>query len=327
MRNRSIHTAMQFGAMMAAVALAPVFLRAETGPTAPAMMLSEAAAHGGASGSGSASGDLGVDLRDLSPDEQSALKLKDTHGAEIVLVDHDAPAGKAGLRERDVVLQMNGIVIATKDQISRMLRECAPGRIITLLISRDGQQMTVSAQMSTHEEVDREAWEHHVVAPDLDLDDSAADATATAAAAQSAPQVHAGNSFIGSMLTSSSYTGALLEKMPAQLADYFGAGAGRGLLVSSVKPDSPAALAGMHAGDVVLRANGITVATTSDWTKAVKSRKGRPLTVVVLRDKREQTLTLSPNGGKRSGIEYPVLRVTQPPAAVARVGMTWMPTP
>lgn len=327
MRRNAMRRAIEIGAVLAAMAAASALVPAQGGissmsANAPAWMLSEAAAHGGGSGQGS--GYLGVDLRDVSQDELGALKLKDAHGAEIVLVDHDAPAGKAGLREHDVVLQMNGQAISTKEQISRMLRECAPGRLITLLISRDGQQMTVSAQMSTHEEVDREAWQQHVVAPDLDSE-AGADIAAAAPATPAAPQIHAGNSFIGSMLPSSTYTGAMMEKMPAQLADYFGAAAGHGLLVSSVKPNSPAALAGMRAGDVVVRANGRPVATSSDWSKAIKSSKGKPLSVAVLRDKKELTLTLMPDAHKRSGLEFPVFEIEQAPAAIARLGMSFLP--
>ncbi|HXE09066.1 MAG TPA: PDZ domain-containing protein [Acidobacteriaceae bacterium] len=319
--NRTI----QIGLVLAAAV--PMLLRAESATLAApansaAWMLSEAAA-GSHGGSSSSAGYLGVDLRDISQDELGTLKLKDARGAEIVLVDHDAPAGKAGLREHDVVLQMNGQAISTKEQISRMLRDCAPGRLVTLLISRDGRQMTVTAQMSTHEEVDRDAWEHHVVAPDLDLGDPSDEGPGEPS--QAAPPVRAGNSFIGSVLRSSSYNGAILEKMPPQLADYFGVAGGRGLLVMSVKPNSPEALAGMHAGDVVVRANDKPVASTGDWSKAVKNTKGKPFRVVVLRDKKEQTLTLMPDSRKHSALEFPVLQIEQAPAAIARLGLSWLP--
>ena len=45
----------------------------------------------------SAQGYLGVDLKEIDPDRISALHLKDAHGAEVIMVDHDAPAGKSGL--------------------------------------------------------------------------------------------------------------------------------------------------------------------------------------------------------------------------------------
>ncbi|HWB32890.1 MAG TPA: PDZ domain-containing protein [Acidobacteriaceae bacterium] len=305
------------------VAAAAVPSQAATSPALSSMapwMLTDPMSGSSAARSAS-SGYLGVDVRDVAQDEIGTLKLKDAHGAEIVLVDHDAPAGKAGLREHDVVLQMNGHAVENRDQIRRMLHDSPPGKTITLLISRDGQQMTISTQMSTREEVDREAWEHHLLPQENDDD---ADAGATAASSP-APAVHEGNSFLGSMLPSSSYTGAMLEKMPAQLASYFGARSGHGLLVSSVKPNSPAADAGIQAGDVILRANSKVVTSTGDWAKVIKSNHGRSVAVVVLRDKKEQTLTLTPDAHKHSGLDFPVFHLEQAPAAIAHIGLSWLP--
>jgi len=103
-----------------------------------------------------------------------------------------------------------------------------------------------------------------------------------------------------SMILNSSYTGAQLEVMGAQLADFFGLADGAGLLVRSVDSNSPAEEAGMKAGDVVVRINSIAVSSGTDWTKTVHDNKGRPVPVVVIRDKHEQTLTLTPDGKKRS---------------------------
>ena len=51
---------------------------------------------------------LGVDTRDVTSDRVGALKLKEERGVEIVMVDQDAPAGKAGIHEQDVILTYNG---------------------------------------------------------------------------------------------------------------------------------------------------------------------------------------------------------------------------
>ena len=51
---------------------------------------------------------LGVDTRDVTPDRLGDLKLKEEHGVEVTMVDQDAPAGKAGLKEHDVILNLNG---------------------------------------------------------------------------------------------------------------------------------------------------------------------------------------------------------------------------
>ena len=78
-------------------------------------------------------GYLGIEMRDIDNDRVVALKLKDASGAEIIIVDHDAPAGKVGLRVHDVILQMNGQQIQGVEQLRRMLRETPAGRSIALL--------------------------------------------------------------------------------------------------------------------------------------------------------------------------------------------------
>ena len=90
--------------------------------------------------------------------------------------------------------------------------------------------------------------------------------------------------------------------MGPQLAEFFGA-QGAGVLVHSVDANSPAASAGLRAGDVVLRANSVTLATSGDWTKMMHENRGKKVSVVVLRDKKEQTLTLIPDSKKRSSVD------------------------
>ena len=127
-------TALGFGLVLLTVA-APCALAGAVGASSTdqsAAAFSFFLSGPGSSSARTAQGYLGVSVRDVTPDQLPALKLKDARGAEIILVDHDAPAGKAGLREHDVVLQINGQTIAGKDQLSRMLHESAPGRSITL---------------------------------------------------------------------------------------------------------------------------------------------------------------------------------------------------
>jgi|UPI00047EE908 serine protease Do len=253
-------------------------------------------------------GYLGVDLRDVSEDRLTTLKLKEAHGAEVVGVDHDAPACKAGMQLHDVILQMNGQPVDGEVQLRRMLRETPPGRQVTFVISREGQQKTIQTQLADRDEVEREAWDNHYTVPEPPSMDSGHG---------SVP--HAGNSFLNSskarvlkdthaflgttMLVSSSYTGAKLEVMGPQLAEFFGAQGSAGLLVRSVEPNSPAADAGMKAGDVVVKVNSIEIANGSDWSKTIHENRGKTVSVVVLRDKKAQNLNLVPDSKKRSSVE------------------------
>ncbi len=268
------------------------------------------AAMGGGFGHGS-QGYLGVELRDVSGDELTALKLKETRGVEVVGLDHDGPACKSGIQVHDVILQMGGQRIEGEDQLRRMLRDIPAGRAVNFVISRDGQTQTLTVEMANRKTVGLQAWERHYTVPDPaastvaehgPIGNGFMPSASPSSTATPMPKGH--RDFLGTtMILSSSFTGAQLELMGPQLAQYFGSDGGSGLLVRSVEGNSPADLAGMKAGDVVVRINLIPVANANDWTRTVHDNKGRPIPVVVLRDKHEQTLTLTPDGKKRSSVK------------------------
>jgi S1-C subfamily serine protease len=255
----------------------------------------------------SAQGYLGIDMRDVSEDQLGALKLKEARGAEITNLDHDGPACKAGMRLHDVILQMNGQRVENDDQLRRMLKDMPVGRSVSFVISRDGQTQTMTMQTADRRTVGLQAWEQHYTVPapgpsgvvrgNTFLDSKSVNANATAT-----PKEHRDLLGTETIILSSSFTGAKLEVMGPQLAEFFGATGGAGLLVRSVDGNSPADEAGMKAGDVVVKINSISVANGTDWTKTVHDNKGRPVPVVVLRDKQERTLTLTPDGKKRSSL-------------------------
>lgn len=252
---------------------------------------------------------LGIDVRDVPDEEAARLHLHDTHGAEIVRVDHDGPAGKMGLREHDVIVAMNGVVIGDQEQIRHMLRILSPGNQVVLLIDRNGQMLNLTTAMADRGEVERQAWAQHLVAPSAQAPSTGLPSgdtqSFTAASSDPAPSTRYGKSFLGALHMSPSATGATLEVMGPQLAQFFGVPGGSGLLVRSVAESSPAAQAGLHAGDIVLRANDRGMTTLNDWAKQIRKSKGHPVEIIVLRGKDQKTLTLLTDGKHRSSLEKP----------------------
>ncbi|MBB5058432.1 membrane-associated protease RseP (regulator of RpoE activity) [Granulicella aggregans] len=273
--------------------------------------------HGGARGAAAAPatappGFLGIGFRDVTEDRLTLLKLKEARGAEVIQVDHDGPAGIAGLTEHDVILQVNGQSIEGEEQLRRILRETPVGRNVTLVFSRYGQQQTLTMQTADRAALERQAWDQHQSVPDPSHSSSfhgnsfMGGSPLTNAPITAPPDPH-GHSLIPSMLLNSSYTGVVLEMIGPQLAQYFGSQGGNGLLVRSVDPNSPAAAAGLRAGDVVVRANAVIVTGTSEWYKLVRGNRGKPVAVVIMRDRQEETLVLVPDSKKRSSLENPGL--------------------
>jgi serine protease Do len=234
---------------------------------------------------GGGSSYLGVDIADVTAERLSALKLKEEHGAEVTMVDQDAPAGKAGLREHDVILSVNGSAVESAAQLRRMIKETPPGRVVTLGISRDGQPLTLKVQLADRRKSMSWAPGNHefnfqmpqIQIPDFDMPVSVV---------------------IGH---SSMRSGLMVENITPQLGDFFGVKGGNGVLVRSVEKGSRGEKAGFHAGDVIVKVNDQPVHDTSDFTHALRGRSGGSAAVTVVRDKREQNLTLTLPEKKDSG--------------------------
>ena len=78
---------------------------------------------------------LGIGAAEVTSERAKALSLKEERGVEITMVDADAPAGKAGLREHDVILDFNGTAVESEEQIRRLIREVPPGRTVAIVMS------------------------------------------------------------------------------------------------------------------------------------------------------------------------------------------------
>jgi S1-C subfamily serine protease len=239
----------------------------------------------------------------VSDEEAAALHLKNEHGVEIVMVDHDGPAGKAGLRPRDVVVSMNGEPVTNADDLRRMIHDAGVGAAVSLNVIRSGQPMTVHTQLAYRGEVEREAAER-MAAPDPQPADAADPPPADASGDALAGTSH-GRKMLSELMHTTPFTGLMVEAMEPQLAGFFGAPAGQGLLVETVLQDSPAERAGLRAGDVILRADSVEVGSTSDWIRHVHAAKGRPVVLTVLRDRREHMMTLVPELKHKSELEWP----------------------
>ena len=72
---------------------------------------------------------------------------------EVTMVDQDAPAGEAGLKEQDVILTLNGTDVQSVEQLRRMIRETPPGRVVALSVSRNGQAMTIKVELGDRKQI------------------------------------------------------------------------------------------------------------------------------------------------------------------------------
>lgn len=230
---------------------------------------------------------LGVDIADVTTERLSALKLKEEKGVEVTMVDQDAPAGKAGIKEHDVILTMNGNTVESAAQLRRMIHETPSGRVVALGLSRDGQPMTVKVQLGDKHK------EYGMMGPDskgfyFEMP-------------KMPPMPEIDIPSITVMTISSARSGLTVENITPQLGEFFGVRNGSGVLIRAVDKGSRAEKAGFRAGDVIVKINDQSVHDTSDFTRAVRSRNGNSVSVGVIRDKKEQNLNLPLPDKKESG--------------------------
>jgi membrane-associated protease RseP (regulator of RpoE activity) len=221
---------------------------------------------------------MGVDVADITSDRVAPLKLKEERGVEITMVDQDAPAGKAGLKEHDVILEYNGTRVESEEELRRLIRETPPGRTITLGISRDGQPLQVKVTLGDRQKVWAKARTFNFVMPKIEVPE--------------VPDIEV-PSFDIVMRSYSPSTGIMIDNLTPQLGQYFGVPNGEGVLIRSVEKGSAAEQAGFKAGDVIVKVNDDNISDRTDWRRAIRGRKDGKLNVTVIRDKKEQVLTLT----------------------------------
>ena len=233
----------------------------------------------------SSPGYMGVLVGDVDSDSASKLKLREVRGAVVTLIDHDAPAAQAGIRVNDVVLRVNSQNVENAEQFIRLLREVPAGRSVSLLISRDGNTQTIAVELCDRKKMEQDVWNRL---------DRGGDSGASAPAMAILPDGGGGDvpsgGFHMPLFGSSLNVGALVEPLTSQMAEYLGIRSG--LMIKQIARKSEAEAAGLKAYDVILKVGNENIATSADWDRALRANQNKPVAVIILRDRKQQTVTL-----------------------------------
>ena len=227
---------------------------------------------------------LGVETHEVTPDKAKELKLSAERGVVLGKIVPDSPAAKAGLKENDVVTEMNGQRIEGAAQFRRMIHEIPSGRSIQLTVWRDGRSQTISATLGKSEERRRAM---KMVAP----------TPGTFAFRMPAIPDIPSMEWNGNMLFGGGQPrlGIDAEDISGQLGTFFGAPDGEGILVRDVNSGSPAEKAGVKAGDVITSLNGERIRTVGELREKLSAKhddKDRTVKLGVLRNKSEISLNV-----------------------------------
>jgi len=226
---------------------------------------------------GSGLGWLGVGVSEVNTEKVKELKLPAERGALLGKIVPDSPAAKAGLKENDVVTEINGQRVEGAEQFRRMVHEIPAGRTAQFTVWRDGHAQTVSVTMGKS----APHFNTSVVAPGtfaLHMPDM--------------PQLNdlmeSGSWFVGRPRL-----GIDAEDLEGDFGNFFGAPEGEGVLVRGVFSDSPASKAGLKVGDVITSVDGERIRSIGDLReKLVEKRGEKSVKLGLLRNKAPLTVTI-----------------------------------
>ncbi len=206
---------------------------------------------------------LGVGIQDVTPKFARENDLKIKEGAYINEIVEDSPADSAGLKKGDVVVDFNGKKIEASEDLTNAVRETKPGTKASVKINRNGENKTITVNIGKNK----------MRMP-------------FAVAAPHAPQVVV-NMFGGDI------EGMELMDLNKQLAEYLEVPNSKGVLVKEVEKEENAAVAGIKAGDVIIKVGDETIKDIGDIRDAIADlEEGDKVNVDLIRKGKKTTVSL-----------------------------------
>ncbi len=272
-------TLMMLSAVM--LASAPVGFALENQSVTPAQAEAPRARRADTAGRGF----LGVELDEVDAESARRLGLRQERGALITSVVENSGAASAGLKIDDVVIKWDGETVESAAELSRLLRETPAGRNVKLTIIRGGREMDVDAKLGSRVAFVRPALPARPQVARTPRAEITPRIEITPRPARPARPARMWR-------VSRARLGVQLGEMNEQLAEYFGVKGKGGALVLFVHADSPAAKAGVKAGDVITSVAGKSIDGAFDIHEAINDKEEGPVEVKVVRDRQERTITL-----------------------------------
>jgi len=190
---------------------------------------------------------IGVQIQPVTAGIADSLGLKSAQGAMVDEPQQDSPAAKAGIESGDVITAVNGTPVKDARDLARTIGMMAPDASVKLDIIRNGQPKTISLTLGTMPTEQRQAK--------ADIGGSS----------QPSGVPHLG-----------------LQVAPASQV----AGSGdKGVVITAVDPDGPAAEQGFQTGNVILDVGGKAVTNAGDIRQALTDAKAQGKHQVLMRVK------------------------------------------
>jgi serine protease Do len=190
-------------------------------------------------------GYIGVGIQDVTPELARVFHVSAEKGALVSSVEADSPGARAGLQRGDVVTEINGEAVAGSNDLRLKVGAMTPGTTVHLKVERNGEMRDVTLTLGE--------------AP-------AAKGTANS----------------GESAESSPMRGVQVDELTDDMRQQLGLRSNvRGVVVTNVADDSPAADAGLQRGDVIEQVNRQPVNSVADYQRLIEQAGKQTLVLLV----------------------------------------------
>jgi serine protease Do len=197
-----------------------------------------------------ARGKLGVTVQNISEGMRKQLKLPSKEGAIVATVEAGSPAEKAGLKQYDVVTEINGQPVKDMSDLRFKIADIEPGKKAAMKVIRDGKEMMITA---TVEELEPQAEKGQSVSQDKNI-------------------------------------GLTLQALTPALARRLGLRTTEGLVITDVTPYSEADRRGLQAGMIILEVNREKVTSVKEFEDIVKKTEAGDEILLLVRSESDNRI-------------------------------------
>jgi membrane-associated protease RseP (regulator of RpoE activity) len=243
-------------------------------------------------------GYLGIQTEEVNNTNLSKYGLREVRGVAIEKVVEGSPADKAGLQDGDVIVRLNNEEITSVRKLTRMLGEISPDHQVRLTVVRSGAERDITATLGK-----RPTPRFENGAFSMNLPRSPLPPSAEFPRLPRVERMPRGESLPGApdqplvwRMGSGRRIGVGVTTLTKQLGEHFGVASG--VMINEVRADSPAAKAGLKAGDIIVEADGREVKNEGDLILAIAEKKEGDVTLTFVRDGNRQTITVTPEEAK-----------------------------
>jgi serine protease Do len=187
---------------------------------------------------------LGVSVQDITEDLAKSLKLQDRNGALVTEVFEGDPADKAGIKQGDIIIEVDGKKIKDTHELLRAVAVLPVGKKAAVKVLREGQVKELQLTVAEREEK---------------------------------KEMAAGRG------ESKDTYGMAVQDITPEIAKQLGLPSTGGVIVTKVREGSPSDEAGLQPYDVILQVNRVKVATVKDFMREISKKTAEDRVLLLIR--------------------------------------------